>query len=171
MKMFRLLAITAPIALTGCYDFGVDPLLLSGQKFGGSSLFSELEAKGISLPGTKQLEQPGSPKSPLGEIDVESSIIQISPNEVVYTFERDGTWRLGLFALSDTHIFICSMMVDATAKNMVQPPADISAKLVAEPMNAHVDVAGPEEALFAYAKKIAETSFKVCFAAPIPTSK
>lgn len=157
------------LTLAGCYDFPSDPLVSSGQKFSSTGVSAALKESGVTLPDTRKMQQPGSPPSPFGEISDDSSVLELSDTDVVYSFQgQDGTWSLGMVSITESQIFVCSLFMDQSGANVVSPPSGVSADLVKEPMNTHVLVSGDETKYLAYAEELVSKSMKVCIGVSVP---
>ena len=107
MKFNFVFALTAILALSGCYKFVNAPFNESDlTAIDESELYQQIYAARDKIPDS---EQGREVKNSLGNID---KVYVISPSLVVGQEYKNGGYDLSVMMKNDHHILVCSLMAD-----------------------------------------------------------
>ena len=168
MRKSSIVSFFGAFLLAGCYEFSTDPLAASGALFRDTQLFQVFSERGFPLPEAPRMSQPGAQRSPFGDLSAESSVVEISASEVLFSFQQGGDWFFNLVALSESHVFVCTPLADRDNPLSVAPGASLDVSVVNQPMDLKIEVSGPEEAVYEFAVEIYRNRPMACVSGFLP---
>ena len=156
------------VSLSACYKFESDPLAESGKTFEGSKLYEKI--KGQFNEGVPKVPASNGQPSPIGDIALTSSVLELSENSIFYSHQQKGAWELGMMSIADTHAYICNIvLLDET--QLVSPPDGLTLEVKSEQMGTSATVNGSANLYLRYAQKLADESMKTCIAIPMSSMR
>lgn len=163
-----IISVMMLVSLSACYKFESDPLIESGRTFEESGLYEKI--KGQLKEGVPKVPDANGQPSPIGDIALTSSVLELSTNSILYSYQQKGAWELGMMSIGDNHAYICNIAL-LKEEELVSPPTGLTVEVKSEQMGTSATVTGPSDLYLNYAQQLADESIKTCIAVPLASMR